>query len=132
MLMLKRTRFSSMACFLLGCIWLGSLLFSLGEANLAKAGEEEGGGFFKQTFQVIRWKGPTAILTSGQRFIITEKTKLLSANGKEEISIEDLPVPCKAEILYSPAPNRDPYALKILVIQALPGATTDWPAPVPE
>jgi len=120
-----------MGCFLLGCIWLGSLLFSLGEANLAKA-SEEGGGFFKQTFQVIRWKGPSAILTSGQRFIITEKTKLLSSRGKKKISIEDLPVPCKAEILYSPAPNHDPYALKIHVIQALPGATTDWPTPLPE
>ena len=93
---------------------------------------EEGKKVFgKSSFVLIQFKYKDAILTSEQRFLITEQTKILDSNGKE-MTIRDLPVPCKAKILYQPLTNNDPNVLKIIISQVLPGASTAWPSPVSE
>ena len=46
--------------------------------------------------------------------------------------MRELPVPCEAKIQYQPVKYDDPTALKIVVKNIFPGASTDWSTPLPE
>jgi len=85
----------------------------------------------KSSIVVIQRKDKYAIMTSEQRFFITERTKIFDLGGKE-ITIRDLPVPCKAQIQDQPLSNNYQEALKITIREVSLGASTDLSTPVPE
>jgi hypothetical protein len=125
--MLKITERYLIKAVVLSLMW-GAWVFIGPCAISAEEGKKV---FGKSSFVLIQFKYKDAILTSEQRFLITEQTKILDSNGKE-MTIRDLPVPCKAKILYQPLTNNDPNVLKIIISQVLPRASTAWPSPVSE
>ena len=125
--MLKITKRYLIKAVVLSLMW-GAWVFIGPSAISAEEGKKV---FGKSSFVLIQFKYKDAILTSEQRFLITEQTKILDSNGKE-MTIRDLPVPCKAKILYQPLTNNDPNVLKIIISQVLPRASTAWPSPVSE
>lgn len=94
-------------------------------------GEEVGKVLVKSALVTIERKTEKDLLTDRQLFLITGATKFFDING-EEISLGDLPVPCKAQIFYEPVKNSDPHALKIIIKEILPGANTAFLPPLPE
>ncbi|MEA3548203.1 MAG: hypothetical protein U9R66_11140 [Thermodesulfobacteriota bacterium] len=70
------------------------------------------------------------ILTSEQRFNIIEETEVLM--GDKEISMDNLPVPCQAQIIFQPLRKNNANVLQIKVLKLLAGASTRWPEQQPE
>ena len=66
-----------------------------------------------------------SILASEQRFDIIEETEVLM--GDKKISMDDLPVPCRAQIIYQPLRKYNANVLQIKVLKVLAGASTRWP-----
>ncbi len=83
------------------------------------------------SLMLVESKDIDSIIASRKRFRITAQTKIVDRNGKE-ITIGDLLVPCQAKIQYHPVKYDDPKALKIVVKDILPGASTSWSTPLPE
>lgn len=79
----------------------------------------------------IKSKNGNAIITAGQRFLITDSTGVFDAGGNQ-MEANDLPVPCKARICYQPIMNGDPVALKIVVRRIIPDPSTALPQPLPQ
>ena len=82
-------------------------------------------------FMVIESKSLYSIVASKRHFELTKETQIFDGNGKE-IGIKKLPVPCKAQVDYETSNYGDPVALKILIKQVYPGASTEWPESMPE
>ncbi|MBU0730212.1 MAG: hypothetical protein KKA70_10755 [Proteobacteria bacterium] len=72
-----------------------------------------------------------SIVADGRRYYITAKTELISNSGSR-LSMESLPVPCKALIHYQPLQNNDPNAVKIVVQSVNQGASILWETPGPQ
>lgn len=70
------------------------------------------------------------ILASEQRFNIIEETEVLM--GDKKISMDDLPVPCQAQIIFQPLRKHNANVLQINVLKVLAGASTRWPVQQPE
>ncbi len=78
----------------------------------------------------VRVSRKMTILASEQRFNIIEETEILMGGNK--ISMDDLPVPCKALIIYQPLRKNNANILQIKVLKVLAGATGRWPDQQPE
>lgn len=72
-----------------------------------------------------------AVFTREQRLSWTEDTRLYAPNG-QDMSIDELPVPCEAEIEYLPLPQGSANAVLVKVKKIGPGAKRDWAKPLPE
>jgi hypothetical protein len=93
---------------------------------------EEGSGEYRPSaFMVIEAKTRHTIVASKRRFEIMRETRILDRRGRE-ISIQNLPVPCKAQVDYETFSFGDPIAIKILIKKVFPGASTDWADSMPE
>jgi hypothetical protein len=93
--------------------------------------EEEIGAYKPSAFMVIEAKSMHSIVASKRQFEIIRGTRILDGSGKE-IKIQNLPVPCKAQIDYETFAYGDPIALKIRIKEVFPGASTDWSDSIPE
>ncbi len=98
---------------------------------MAIAMEEEIGEYKPSAFMLIEAKSRHSIVASKRRFEIMRETLILDGSGKE-IKIQNLPVPCKAQVDYETASYGDPIALKIRIKKVFPGASTDWSDSTPE
>jgi len=108
------------AVFLLLCGWE-----SLCRVSLTIAVEEGIGKYRPSAFMLIEAKSPHSIVASKRRFEIRKETRILNRNGRP-IRIQNLPVPCKAQVDYETSEFGDPVALKIRIKDVFPGARTDW------
>jgi hypothetical protein len=97
----------------------------------AAASEKPAREYQPSALMVVESKDIYSIIASKKLFRITPKTKLFDPNGKE-ITIRELAVPCNAKIQYQPVNYDDPTALKIVVKDIFPGASTSWSTPLPE
>lgn len=97
----------------------------------AVAAEKTHREYQPSALMLVESKDRYSIIASKKLFRITAKTKLFDPNGKE-ITIRELAVPCNAKIQYQPVKYDDPTALKIVVKDIFPGASTDWSTPLPE
>jgi len=95
------------------------------------SGEKTVREYQPSSLMVVESKDRYSIIASRKLFRITAKTKLFDPNGKE-ITIRELPVPCEAKVQYQPGKYDDPTALKIVVKDIFPGASTDCSTPLPE
>ena len=118
-------------CFL-GAVFL-AFIWSLCLSMNAETGAAERGikKYQPSAFMVVQGKFRNAIIASKKRFLLSPRTRIFDKTG-EEMDIAELPVPCKAIIEYQPFSYRDPIALKIVVREIFPDATTDWTMPSPE
>jgi hypothetical protein len=82
-------------------------------------------------FMLIEAKSRHSIVASKRQFEIIRGTRILDRSGKE-IRIQNLPVPCKAQVDYETFAYGDPIALKILIKEVFPGASTNWSDSMPE
>ncbi len=114
--------------WVLALLWVG-LLLSIGSGALA--GEDAEQAYQPSLFATIQRKTPDLIITSKQRFAVTTQTSIRTMRGKK-MTLRQLPVPCKAEIQYSPQAYGDRIVTAIVVRKVFPGATADWAAPAPE
>lgn len=71
------------------------------------------------------------IYTSSGPYSIIDGTQVTDANGKI-ISMDALPVPCEAEIVYQPLRSYRRNALEIHVKNILPKASKKWSDPIPQ
>lgn len=69
------------------------------------------------------------IYTNSEGFYILSDTTVINTRGKT-ISMEQLPVPCKARVTYQPLRRNRGNALKIEITAVLKGASTNWYIPV--
>ncbi len=120
-------------------IFLFLLFFTIGFNPLPNASGEEGDSNLTipvpdySSIVVIRSKTHQSILTSKGLFFITAITKVYDAEGKEvEGGIAGLPVPCRAQIYHEKVKAGDPTAVKIVIIQVFPNATTVFSPTPPE
>ena len=104
---------------------------SLFTAPVVIAMEEGRGKYQPSAFMVIEAKSRHMIVASKKRFEIMRETRILDRNGRE-ISIQNLPVPCQAQVDYETFSYTDPIAIKIRIKKVFPGATTDWVDALPE
>lgn len=82
---------------------------------------------------VIKSKTHESILTSKGLFYISKYTKVYDQEGSEvKGDIAGLPVPCRAQIFHEKVEIGDPTAVKIVIIQVYPNATTAFARPLPE
>jgi hypothetical protein len=110
------------------------MLFQMGVflgVSKAIAMEEGVEEYRPSAFMVIEAKSPYSIVASKRQFELTRETQIFDRHGKE-IRIQNLPVPCKAQVDYDTSSYGDPVALKIIIKQVFPGASTDWSDPIPE
>jgi hypothetical protein len=114
------------AAFLLLC-GLGSL-FRVPGAIAREEGIKE---YKPSAFMVIEAKSRHAIVASKRQFEITKETRIFDGSG-QEIRIQNLPVPCKAQVDYETFTYGDPVVLKILIKKVFPGASTNWSDSLPE
>ena len=114
------------AAFLLLC-GLGSLF----RVPVAIAMEDVIEEYRPSAFMVIEAKSRHSIFASKRRFEIMRETRILDGSGKE-IRIQNLPVPCQAQVDYETFTYGDPIALKILIKKVFPGASTDWSDSMPD
>ena len=68
------------------------------------------------------------IFTNNERFYILSDTTVIDGKGKM-ISMDKLPVHCKAKITFQPLSRDIGNALKIEIIAVLKGASTEWYKP---
>lgn len=75
-------------------------------------------------FMVIEAKSRHSIVSSKRPFEVKRETRILDERGKE-IKIQNLPVPCIAQVDYETSTYGDPVALKIRIREVFPGASID-------
>ena len=63
---------------------------------------------------IIADKSDNFVVVNERKFILTESTKILDAQGNK-MNIVNIVVPCKAEILYQLKTDEDPVCIKITV-----------------
>lgn len=105
-----------------------SILFHVSGAIAMENGIDE---YRPSAFMLIEAKSPHSIVASKKQFEITIETRILDGSGKD-INIQNLPVPCIAQVDYENAPYGNPIALMIRLKEVFPGASTDWSESTPE
>jgi hypothetical protein len=73
-------------------------------------------------------KTPKVIRTKNIDFVVIDSTEVVDAKGKL-MSLEALPVPCRATIQYEPGRLNNHLVWRVIFRAALPGATTAWSPP---
>jgi len=108
----------------------GLVLLSIGVGSANAQAPES---MFTTTVQVvIQEKTKAEVFAQGNmRFSITPLTKIVKGKAWP-LTISSLPVPCKAKIQFQPTQNEGPRAIKITVLNLLPGASSDRWGPSPE
>ena len=100
---------------------------------MAEDDDERPGDITLQSVTVnIESKGADHLITvENGPFLVNESSEIFDNLGGK-ITLEKLPVPCRARIEHEPISKGDPLAYRINVVQTLPGATTAFPPPLPE
>ena len=65
------------------------------------------------------------IIASGMRYALTDTTSVVGIEG-EPITMNILPVPCEAIIIYQPIKKNNPNVIEIILKNVIAGATTGW------
>lgn len=73
----------------------------------------------------ITGKSNHAVIVLERNFVVSESTSIFDKSGKE-IGLDDLAVPCTAEIEYQLRMDQDPLCITIRVKKLLSGATPYW------
>ena len=107
------------------------LYFKPGYLFAQEHGEEKGDDSIKKTDLVIQYKTEEIVKSRDKRFSISGSTLIYSDKGRP-MALYYLPVPCKAAIEYRPTARGNPRAVKITILQKLPGASIGWSALAPE
>jgi len=94
-------------------------------------GEDKGNDSIEKADLVIQYKTEENVISRDRRFSVSSSTLIYTHKGRQ-MMLYDLPVPCKAAIEYEPTVRGNPRAVKITILQKLPGAATGWLAPEPE
>lgn len=94
-------------------------------------GEDKGNHSIEKADLIIQYKTVESVISRDRRFSVSGSTLIYTHKGRQ-MMLYDLPVPCKAAIEYEPAARGNPRAVKITILQKLPGAATGWLAPEPE
>jgi hypothetical protein len=94
---------------------------------------EEGPGEYRPSaLMLVEGKARDRIVGNKESYRVTRETEVFDAQGKK-LSLEALPVPCRAKVQYLPSRlGMMPEALRIVVTEVLQGATTKWKMPSPE
>ena len=119
---------SLMKAFILSLIFLACL--SSGPfLTDSKASDEDSERY---SSVLIQGKYINAVLAyKDMRYTVTQLTKIFDSSGNA-MTIADLPVPCRAKVYSQPQVYNDQIAVKIIITETMPGATTDWYVPMPE
>jgi hypothetical protein len=80
-------------------------------------------GFLRTAVVEVLGKTHHAIIVGERYFVLTEKTIFLDLNG-ENIALDTLPVPCKADIKYLLRMDEDPLLLELLIKELYPESLT--------
>ena len=123
----KLSKNISVAAALLMSFQIG-VFFGISGAIAMEEGVEE---YRPSAFMVIEAKSPHSIVASKRQFELTRETQIFDRHGKE-IRIQNLPVPCKAQVDYETSTYGDPVAVKILIKKVFPGASLKWSDSMPE
>ena len=107
------------------------LYFGPGYLFAQESAEEKGNGSIKKTDLVIQYKTEEFVISRDRRFSVSGSTLIYTDKGRQ-MMLYFLPVPCKASIEYKPTARGNPRAVKITILQKLPGAATGWSVPAPE
>lgn len=73
----------------------------------------------------ITGKSNHAVIVLERNFVVSESTSIFDKNGKK-IGLDDLAVPCTAEVEYRLRMDQDPLCIAIRVKRLLNGATPSW------
>jgi hypothetical protein len=73
----------------------------------------------------ITGKTSDAVMVSERSFPVTDATVLFDEK-KQRISLDDLPVPCSAQVRYQLRMDKSPLCLEIQVKKKMKGATKYW------
>lgn len=107
------------------------ILLMVGSAA-ARAAEEGPGEYQPSALMLVEGKAPDKIVASKKFYRVTRETEVFDSTGAK-LTLKALPVPCRAKVRYLPSRlGMMPEALRIVVTEVLPGATTQWKMPPPE
>lgn len=120
--MIKYVRAHMSRPIVLWVIFLMLLFFLIARPGIS-AGESTVRGIERNATMTVSGKTRSSILVFERHFRLTETTTILDRNGKT-IGLEDLPVPCKADVTYLLRMDQDPLALKVLVREVFPDSST--------
>jgi hypothetical protein len=81
--------------------------------------------------EVTETRALQSIVASGAIYNIIKETAVYIGD-KEQITMDNLPVPCKATITYQPLRNNARNAIRIDILKIYPGASIHWTPPAPE
>ncbi len=94
-------------------------------ANAESSNKDTSGVLMRKGEITIHGKDADYIVSLERRFALDDTSVLTDMNNKT-ISVEKLPVPCIAEIVYRLRMDKDPLLLSLKIKKNLPGARTDW------
>jgi hypothetical protein len=106
-------------------LWVVSILFFLVSTPVTGFAKSPPGGLIRSELVKIDGKTNTTIILKERHFSVTESTTILDVKGKK-IQLDDLPIPCKANIRYRLRMDQDPEALKVVVEKTFQRSSTAW------
>jgi hypothetical protein len=80
-------------------------------------------GVLRAAVVQVQGKTHNFILVGERHFLLTKKTTFLDLNG-QDIALDALPVPCKADIKYLLRMDEDPLLLQLVIIELYPESLT--------
>jgi len=80
-------------------------------------------GLSRTALVMINGKTHSTIMASERHFELTEKTTILDIYGKN-IELDDLPIPCMADMKYILRMDQNPVVLKVVVKEVFPNSST--------
>jgi hypothetical protein len=94
-------------------------------ANAESSNKDTSDVLIRKAEITIHGKDADHIVSLERRFAVDDTSVLTDMNNKT-ISVETLPVPCIAEIVYRLRMDKDPLLLNLKIKKNLPDARTDW------
>lgn len=73
-----------------------------------------------------------SFVASGSLYEVINETEVFLGEKGTRILIDDLPVPCKAKIVYQPLRKNRRNALQVYVLKVYSGASASWPENQPQ
>ncbi|MGD8983310.1 MAG: hypothetical protein PVH99_04695 [Desulfobacteraceae bacterium] len=80
-------------------------------------------GFLRTAVVEVQGKTHHSILVGERHFLLTENTTFLDLNG-QNMELDKLPVPCKADIKYLLRMDEDPLLLELVIKELYPDSLT--------
>ncbi len=99
------------------------LLFFLISKPAIGLSETQPKGFMRTAVVQVHGKTHHSIIVGERNFLLTEKTTFLDLNG-QDIALDALPVPCKADIKYLLRMDEDPLLLQLVIKELYPESLT--------